>query len=143
MGHQDKRNFSAKHTNSQVNDTIAKKIRLSADNDCISCASAHQVAASLGMPPSDIGVQADLLEYRITQCQVGLFGYGNGGKKINPNIEIAPDLNKHLDKASQDGRISCLECWKIAGSLKIKRLDIGSACEKKNIRIKPCQLGIF
>ena len=30
-----------------------------------------------------------------------------------------------------------------AKKLKIKRLDMGSACEKKNIKIKPCQLGAF
>jgi hypothetical protein len=54
-----------------------------------------------------------------------------------------PDLNEQLDITSIDGRISCLECWTIAKKLKIKRLDMGSACEKKNIKIKPCQLGAF
>ncbi|NOX34719.1 MAG: hypothetical protein GXP56_13475, partial [Deltaproteobacteria bacterium] len=93
--------------------------------------------------PLEIGVQADLIEYRIAECQLGLFGYNDGQKIIDPGIEISPELSLELDKENQDGRISCLKCWEIAKKLKIKRLDLGSACEKKNIRIKPCQLGAF
>jgi len=143
MGHQDKGHFAAKHKDIQINKTISEKIRALADDNCLTCASAHQAGKALKISPSEIGVQTDLLEYRIEECQLGLFGYGNGKKRINPDIEISDDLNEQLDKVSKDGRISCLECWNIAKDLKIKRLDIGSACEKKNIRIKPCQLGAF
>ena len=143
MGHQDKGHFAAKHKNAQINEVIAEKIQALADNHCLNCALAHQAGKALNVSPLEIGRQIDLLEYRITECQLGLFGYNNGEKKIDPEIEIAPDLNEQLDAANKDGRISCLECWNIAKKLKIKRLDIGSACEKKNIRIKPCQLGAF
>ncbi|MBW2653989.1 MAG: hypothetical protein JRC91_03380 [Deltaproteobacteria bacterium] len=143
MGHQDKGHFAAKHEDKQINKTIAEKIRALSDNNCLSCASAHRAGKALNISPSEIGVQTDLLEYRIAECQLGLFGYSDGEKRINPNIVISSDLNEQLDKISKDGRISCLECWNIAKKLKIKKLDVGSACEKKNIRIKPCQLGAF
>ncbi|MBU8910373.1 MAG: hypothetical protein KOO65_03805 [Desulfobacterales bacterium] len=143
MGHQDKGHFAAKHKDKKINEIIAEKIRTVSDDNCISCASAHRAGKALNISPSEIGVQTDLLEFRLAECQLGLFGYSDGKKRIDPNIEITPDLNEQLDEIDKDGRISCLECWNIAKNLKIKRLDIGSACEKKNIRIKPCQLGAF
>ena len=143
MAHEDKGHYAAKHKGRQINETIAAKIRALSEDNCIKCASAHQAAKKLNLSPSEIGVQTDLLEYRISDCQLGFFGYSDGQKRIDPNIEITTDLNELLDKKSKDGRISCLECWNIAKTLKIKKLDVGSACEQKNIRIKPCQLGAF
>ncbi len=143
MAHEDKGHYAAKHKGRQINETIAAKIRAFSKDNCIKCARAHKAGKELNISPSEIGVQTDLLEYRIADCQLGLFGYSDGQKRIDPDIEITPDLNEYLDKANKDGRISCLECWNIAKKLKIKKLDLGSACEQKDIRIKPCQLGAF
>lgn len=143
MGHQDKGHFAAKQNGKQINEIIAEKIRTLSNNNCLTCASAHRAKKALNVSPSEIGIQTDLLEYRITECQLGLFGYDDGEKRIHPDIDISSDLNEQLDLISEDGRIACLKCWDIAKKLKIKRLDVGSACEKKNIRIKPCQLGAF
>jgi len=143
MGHEDRGHYAAKHKDKQINKIIIEKIQTMADDNCLKCTSAHRAGKALKVSPSEIGVQADLLEYRISECQLGLFGYSDGKKRFNPDIEISDNLNQELDSAGNDGRISCLECWDIAKNLKLKRLDIASACEKKNIRIKPCQLGAF
>ncbi|MCD4678615.1 MAG: hypothetical protein K8S18_21900 [Desulfobacula sp.] len=143
MGHEDKGHFAAKHSDIQIDETTAKKIRALAQDNCLSCSSAHRAGKSLAVSPLEIGVQTDLLEYQISECQLGLFGYSDGKKRIDPDIEISSDLNELLEKTNKNGRISCLECWDIAKHLKIKKLDVASACEKKNLRIKPCQLGAF
>lgn len=143
MGHQDKGHFAAKHTGRQLNKTITEKIRPLAHDNSLTCALAHRVGKTLKVSPLEIGVQTDLLEYQISECRLGLFGCSDENKRIDPDIEISPDLNRQLEKTNKDGRLSCLECWDIAKNLKIKRLDVASACEKKNIRIKPCQLGAF
>jgi hypothetical protein len=143
MGHEDKGHFAAKHTGKQINEAIVGKIRAQGDNTSITCASAHRIGKLFDVSPSEIGIQIDLLEYQIIECQMGLYGYSDGKKRIDPDIEMAPDLNELLDKTSKNGRISCLECWNIAKNLKLKRVDVSSACEKKNIKIKPCQLGAF
>lgn len=143
MGHEDKGHFAAKHTGKKINKGIAEKIRAQAVNQGITCASAHRIGKLFEVSPSEIGIQIDLLEYQIIECQMGLYGFSDGKKRIEPDIELTPDLNEHLDKTSKDGRISCLECWNIAKNLKCKRIDVGSACEKKNLKIKPCQLGAF
>lgn len=143
MGHQDKGSFAAKHKESKIDKTIADRLKKMATDNSITCASAHQAAKLLNLLPSEIGIQIDLLEFRITECQLGLFGYGNEKKRINPEIAISPEVEGMLENTASDGKISCLACWDIAGRQKMKRLDMGSVCEKKNIRIKPCQLGSF
>jgi len=143
MGHEDKGHYAAKHTGKTINKTISTQIKSLSNDNCLTCSSAHKAGKDLKVSPAEIGVQTDLMEYRISECQLGLFGYSNGKKRIDPDIEIPSGLENELDKANKNGRIACLECWHIAKNLKIKRLDIGSACEKKNIRIKPCQLGAF
>jgi hypothetical protein len=143
MGHEDNGHYAAKHEGKKFDEAISNKIKASAMDNCITCALAHKAGKDLNVSPAKAGVQIDLLEYRITECQLGLFGYGAEKKKFNPDIEVSPALDEELDTASKDGRISCLECWNISTELKIKRLDTGSACEKKSLRIKPCQLGAF
>ncbi len=143
MTHEDKGHYSAKHDDKQIDETIAQKIRAKAIDNSLTCASAHQIAKALGKSPLEIGVQIDLLEYRITECQLGMFGYPDAKKRFDPDIVIDPEVNQQIDQESKEGRISCLQCWNIAKALKIKKLDIGSACEKKNLRMKPCQLGAF
>ncbi len=143
MGHQDKGHFAAKHQGKKIDQAIANKIKSLSQDSCLSCISAHQISKSMNSEPSEIGIQIDLLEYRIMECQLGLFGYDDGKKRFDPNIQISSDLNSHLDMISDNGRISCIQCWETASKFKMKRNDIGSACEKKNFRIKPCQLGAF
>ncbi len=143
MTHEDRGHYAAKHTGKKINQAIAKKLQALAVDGCVDCASAHQAAKAFNTTPGEIGVQVDLLEYRIMTCQLGMFGYEGRRKKIDPDIDISPELDKLIDQTAKDGRLSCKQCWDIAKTLKIKRLDLGSACEKKNIRIKPCQLGAF
>jgi len=143
MTHEDKGHYANKHQGKSIDETISKRIDSLADNGNVSCAAAHRTAKEFGLSPSDIGVQIDLMEYRISKCQLGLFGYSPEKKRIDPEIKISKDLQGQLDKANTLEHISCSKCWEIADKLKIKKLNIGSACEKKDIRIKPCQLGAF
>jgi hypothetical protein len=143
MGHQDKGHFAAKHKGRQVDEAVAEQIRAMAKNGSISCAAAHKTSRTLDLPPLEIGVQVDLMELRISECQLGLFGYPGEKKRFDQDIVISDDLDKELETSVTDGRISCSDCWEIAARMKIARLDVGSACEKKNFRIKPCQLGAF
>jgi hypothetical protein len=143
MAHQDKGHYANKHQGKTVDETISKKIHSLAADGNVTCAAAHRLARALGILPAEIGVQIDLLEYRISQCQMGLFGHFPETKKIDPDIEVSTDLEAALNQANTDNRISCARCWEIAAALKIKKLAVGSACEKMDIRIKPCQLGAF
>jgi len=143
MGHQDRGHYAKKHQNYSQNPKITDKIIASAREGMIDCPSAHRIAKVLGLPPSEIGVQADLLELRIARCQMGLFGYGPGKKNFNLDVKISDALKNDILNSQKEGRISCHRSWDIARTHKISRIDMGSACEKLEIRIKPCQLGAF
>jgi hypothetical protein len=42
-----------------------------------------------------------------------------------------------------DGRLPCAEAWRIADERNLKKMDVSSAVEALEIKIKPCQLGAF
>ncbi len=143
MTHSDKGHYAAKHQGKKIDEKISSLIKSLAKDNKLTCALAHKTANELKISPEEIGIQTDLLEFRITTCQLGLFGYDSGTKKIDPDFIIPVEMEEQIDKTKNDNRISCLDCWNIAKDLKTKKIDVASACEKKEIRIKPCQLGSF
>jgi hypothetical protein len=143
MAHQDKGHYAGKHPDQKSDPVIVQKLKDIGDKNQLRCASAHKAAKELGVSPKEIGIQADLMELRIVECQMGLFGYEPDQKRIDPGIDISDQLWAKIESQSIDGRMSCRDAWGIAREYKISRLDMGSACEKINIRIKPCQLGAF
>ena len=122
-----------------------KKEKLAAyiTRDMIGCAACHAASEELDIPLEEISGLLDELGCRIKGCQMGLFGHTIDEKQIDPDIEIPPAVIAALKTRQTDGRISCKACWDMADEFHIKRIHIGSACEKTGIRIKPCQLGIF
>ncbi|HKK98806.1 MAG TPA: hypothetical protein VJ943_01040 [Desulfotignum sp.] len=143
MAHQDEGHYAGKHPDQNTDPVIVKKLSDITEKNQLGCASAHKAAKELGVSPKAIGIQADLMELRIVKCQLGLFGHAPEQKRIDPGIDISDELWAAIESKRVDGRLSCRECWDIAKEWKISRLDMGSACEKMNIRIKPCQLGAF
>lgn len=143
MAHQDKGHYADKHPDRKSDPAIVEKLEGLTEQDRLTCVTAHRAAAELQVSPEAVGIQADLMELRIGECQLGLFGYAPEPKRIDPGIEISDAVWAAIENRSKDGRLSCKACWDLAKELKISRLDMGSACEKINIRIKPCQLGAF
>ena len=143
MGHIEQGHYAKKHPNAQLNPDIAEPVKKAAKDTLLYCASAHRIAKALGCSPADIGVQADLMELRIARCQLGLFGYSPGKQNLNPDVVISDALRTDILNAQDDGRIDCKTCWDLALKHKISRIDMGSACEELEIRIKPCQIGAF
>lgn len=149
MGHQDKGHYALKHQGKTLDKTIAITLSASAEKGQLTCSAAHRAAAQLNVSPEEIGMNADLMELRLTRCKLGLFGYGTDesagktGKSLDPDIEISMSLDRELDQKSSSNIISCKRCWEIAARFEKSQQEIGSACEKKQIRIKPCQLGAF
>ena len=143
MGHEHKGGYSAKHGSIRAEDRIVKAIDNHIKDKKITCAAAHKAAQEAAASPEIVGQQIDLLEYKITHCQVGLFGYPETGKNFDNNIIIGDALDKAIEELKTENAVTCSDCWEIARQLKLKRLEVGSACEKKGVRIKPCQLGTF
>lgn len=144
MTHEDKGKFSAKHPRDiRIDDDLKKEILEQVKNNSITCKKAEDIAGELGFTLEETGTAIDVLNIKITKCQLGLFGYGETQKIVQPAKDIAPEMKESITSALENGNLSCAAAWEIAGKLNISRMKVASACEAMQIKIKPCQLGAF
>jgi hypothetical protein len=144
MTHLDKGKYFEKHPkDSKIDNDLKKEIIGLAKDNSISCKKAEEIAGKKGMAINEIGKAVDILNINIIECQLGLFGYTEIKKIVQPAKEVAPELKENITTALKDGRLPCSAAWQIAGKLNIPRMKVCAACEAMQIKIKPCQLGAF
>ena len=144
MTAESKGHFAKKHPpGTTVNEKVKQVVEENLIGGCIDCDTAYSIAEKLGVSPMEIGTAIDLMEGRITKCQLGLFGYGKGKKKIKASKSILPSLRSAIENALKDDVLSCAAIWRIAQEQSIPRLSVANACEMLGVRIRPCQLGAF
>jgi hypothetical protein len=144
MTHTDKGKYFTKHPkDSKIDEDLKKEILEQVKNNSISCKKAEEIAGELGFMLEETGKAIDILNIKITKCQLGLFGYGENKKIVEPAKEIMPELKESITSALENGSLSCAAAWEIAGELNISRMKVAAACEALQIKIKPCQLGAF
>lgn len=144
MTHEDSGHYAAKHPDAILDKDLADAIGAQADQGRISCAAAHAIAAAKACPPRKVGINIDLQEFRINQCQLGLFGYtGAKGKAVKKSTSVAPDLEKAIRDSLQNDRIACEAAWEVAERFDIPRMAVAHACEALGIKVSNCQLGAF
>lgn len=142
----DKKNekFSDKHPEAiQADETIAAQIRNRTKNQQLPCAVAFDIAAGLGCEPAKVGQTTDLLDYRLTKCQLGLFGYQPNKKIVKPAKPSDPQLEAAIKSQATDGAMSCKDAWGIADRFKVPKMTVSAGCEAMGVKLKPCQLGAF
>jgi hypothetical protein len=144
MAQEDKGRYFTKHPEgTKVRDDLKQEILKQAKDNNISCKAAEKISQNTGAPLGEIGVAIDMLNLNIAQCQLGLFGFDGKQKRVPAAPSVVPELESAIRGALVNGRLSCADAWKIADKLGVKRLDVCAACEKLNIKVKPCQLGAF
>ncbi|HLA82347.1 MAG TPA: hypothetical protein VJP78_12135 [Thermoleophilia bacterium] len=144
MTRKDELHYSAKHpAGTTYDEQVAAAIKEKAVDGRITCADAFVVVQELSVPPSEVGKTIDLIEYRITRCQLGLFGYSPKKKVVEPAEEAPEGVRGQLNRFSSDGTISCAACWKIADTLGMERMAVSAVCELLGLKVQPCQLGAF
>ncbi len=144
MTHEDAGHYAAKHPKgTKENPQIAKALRQTCTDGRITCTAAHKISQNLNADPSQVGVNIDLLELRLSKCRLGLFGYKKK-KKIVEQLENVPqELDNALKGFIIDNHISCAACWAIASKIGCSKLEVSGACESLKIKISPCQFGAF
>ena len=109
----------------------------------IKCTEALLTAAEMGKTPQDVGVHLDLLEIRILECQLGLFGFSPVKRIVKRAGSIDPAIRQLIEGEMKNGCISCEFLLKIAEQNNILPVDVAGMCEALEVQIKPCQLGAF
>lgn len=144
MTHEAAGHYARKHPPGTTHDpALAKALKAAAPEGRVTCRAAHDIATSAEVTPAEVGTNADLLEYRIVECQMGLFGYSPEKRIAKPAPTVAPALREALAKWTSDGVIGCKSCWQVAEELGLSKMDVSSACESLQLKVKPCQLGAF
>ncbi|MEA2014007.1 MAG: hypothetical protein U9N38_01665 [Thermodesulfobacteriota bacterium] len=144
MTHEDAGHYAAKHAAGvQPAPGIFEAVRDKVKDGLITCAVMHKIADDLKIKPAEVGVVADLMEVRLSRCQMGMFGYTPNRRIVKPADEVSCELEEAVKKSLIDGRITCLSCWRIAKEFGIAKMDVASACEALEIKITSCQLGAF
>ncbi len=145
MPHEYEGHYKTKHaSNTQLNPVVAEKVYEKATEAHLSCASAFSIVQEASISPGEVGQAADLLEIKITQCQLGLFGHTRGRRNIvEAANRVAPELEQALRGGVLGGRLPCKKAWEIAEAFGLSKMEITAACEKLEIRLGPCQLGTF
>ena len=136
--------FSEKHGQDEKPDNLIKdEILKRTKNKEVPCAVAFEIARGLQISPDTVGVTADLMNFKLVKCQLGLFGYQPKKKIVKPQDIVNKDLKDAIAGALVQGRLSCKSAWDIASRFKIHKMTVSGACEAMNIKIKHCQLGAF
>ena len=136
--------FSEKHgPKASVDNLIKDKIQEKAKGGELPCAVAFKIAKELGMPPAEIGKTVDLLDLRLSKCQLGLFGYKPDKKSVKARAPENRQMEGAIRNALVDGKLACCDAWDIASRFKVPKMAVSGACESLSIKIKPCQLGAF
>jgi len=144
MTHHHEGHDGHKHApDTQIDPALAQKIHDHTRDGRINCAITHKIAAECALSPAAVGQALDLLDVRINQCQLGLFGYSPQKRVVVPAQRVAPELQQAIETAAGPQGLACADAWKIAEQFRITRLAVVSACETLQVKICACQLGAF
>jgi hypothetical protein len=147
MAHEDAGKYAAKHPpDTTLNEQIAEAIREKSSGGKLVCAMGEKISKELKVGISEVGITADLLEMKIKECQLGLFGWGekhSHGKDIQAADSVSVEIKSALEKAAVNGMVTCAALWTIADQLGLKRKVVSAACETLRLKIRSCQLGTF
>jgi hypothetical protein len=136
--------FSTKHGSDEKPDTsIKNEILKRTQNEKIPCAVAFEIARALQISPEKVGKTADLINFKLTKCQLGLFGYQPQKKIVKPQDSINVDVKDAVFDALVQERLSCKQAWDIASRLQVSKMTVSGACETMGVKIRNCQLGAF
>ncbi len=143
MTHEDAGHYAGKRPDAELNETIAARVKEKISENRISCAEAHKIAGELNMDPAEVGTAIDLLEVRISGCQLGLFGHGKEKSIPELSDKLNPEIESAIKASLVNGRLACSLAWEISTRFGISKPMIAAVCEAMNIKISPCQLGAF
>ena len=125
------------------NINIQTLVKEKSNDGKISCAELFNLVKEYAIFPDLHGQCVNHEDIKITYCQLGLFGFENKKKIVEPAENVVEELENKIYSSLEDGVLPCAASWVIAEELKIKKIDVASACEKLKIKIKKCQLGAF
>lgn len=139
-----RKNFAEKHEPGAIPDRrIKEEILKQIPNKELSCKVAFEIAKKLQVSKKAVGLTADLLEFKLVKCQLGLFGYGLQKKQLQQKNSTNRLFKETINAALVEGKLPCASAFEIASRFNVHKLNVAGICEFKKIKIRDCQLGAF
>lgn len=138
-----KKDLTDKHPGKSPDPKIQAQLEANNITRELPCAVAFQIVDELKVTPAEVGITSDLLNIKITKCQIGLFGYQPNNKPVSNAKEPPIDLKEAVVAVQKDNRLTCEAVWEIASRLKVGKIAVGGACEALGVKVKQCQIGAF
>ena len=136
--------YSKKHgPDAKPDPSIKSELIKRIKDEKVPCALAFEIADALQVLPLNIGKTADLLNFKLTKCQLGLFGYQPQKKIVKPMDQVEENLKDAISQSLSGNKLSCRNAWEIASRLNLRKMAVSSACESMGVKINDCQLGAF
>ncbi len=128
-----------------MTDAVRERLAPFRDKGKIPCARACAIAETCALPTASVGRAADGEGIRISECQLGLFGYEAYGEKrwTRRLMSVPATLEAEVRGACIEGCLPCARAWRVADDRGLPRLLVGSIAETLDIRVSSCQLGCF
>lgn len=116
-------------------------------NDRLPCAVAFEIAKEMNISPRKVGETADLVNCKLTKCQLGLFGYKSkidlAKSRDLPNLSQNIELKDAVLDSLVNGKLACKYAWEIASAFNVSKFSVTALCNLMEIGITECQLGAF
>lgn len=122
---------------------LSEQVKIRFSTGDMPCASAFKASDELNISTRTLGLYADVLDIRLSTCQIGLFGHGKGVKLIKTLDRVDSALEKDIRERTTDGVIACKDVFDLARAHKTSKVDVGSACQTLGIKVKHCRFGAF
>ncbi|MGB1226697.1 MAG: ModE family transcriptional regulator [Poseidonibacter sp.] len=106
------------------------------ENGALSCVKAFRVAKLIGMEPKVIAQIAREMNFKITNCELGVFG----DLKFT---DMNDDIYNMLKTNTNNSKIECQIAWKIAQEKNNTINQIGSTIKNSDLKVTKCQIGCF
>ena len=135
--------YMDKHdTNSQPVSHIREAVTKSLLRGKLTCIAAEKIAHNHNVSMAEVGKTADLLNIKITGCQMGIFG-AKDAPTLSARTSITPELVEEVQAQATTNQLTCAAAWRLADQFGRSRNAICMICDREGIKMISCQLGAF
>ena len=107
MTQQNQKHYAKKHEEKEIlmEEEFRERLLKEAKEGRLTCSKAFLIGKESGKEPQQTGVYLDLLEIRIVECQLGLFGFTPEKRKVKTG-EIIDPIRQLIEEGREDSRLS-------------------------------------
>ena len=122
---------------------LESRIRAALQDNYLSCAVALKIAREENVPPVAVGVLADRIGVRVTDCQIGCFKIDKSIHHRSNTEPVDQNVLAALSHLEDSGELTCANVFQAALRLNLPVGKVAGVANSRSMKIGTCQLGCF